>query len=381
MLWGPPNFPLATSCVAVLIDHNLCCWKTDTILHSFLPIEATQILRIPIPATTQEDKFCWGEVSNGIYTVKSGYYLALKQIRAEECGLNDHPSLPNFHWKKLWSLPCQPKQIHFMWRLLHSTLPLRSNLIKRGVQCDPRCVWCEENAETEDHLFRDCAWTAVAWAQSPLKLQVQTLPLGSFRDWIDAMISSGPVETVCLFIALCHGFWPESLMPNQQEIKWHAPPLGWYKLNCDAAKSTNGHWGIGIVARDSDGVVIAAATRSLDTFDDPTLAEAMGLRLAMQFAVDLCLEDVIFESDNKIVMDQLERSNFQNYYHGLISQDCFHLRSRFRNCYFYHTRRSGNFVAHNLALFACSHLDYNWIEETPECIFSTVAVDICPGPL
>ncbi|KAJ1391073.1 Ribonuclease H-like superfamily [Sesbania bispinosa] len=287
-----------------------------------------------------------------------------------------------------------------------------------GVQCDPRCVWCEENVETEDHLFRDCAWTVAAWAQSPLKLQVQTLPLGSFRNWIDAIISSGPVETVCLFIALCHGFWfarnkkifegkevllqsifskackaiphhphyatksrPESLMPNQKETKWHAPPLGWYKLNCDAAKSTNGHWGIGIVARDSDGVVIAAATRSLDTFEDPTLAEVMGLRLAMQFAVDLCLEDVIFESNNKIVMDQLERSSFQNSYHGLISQDYFHLRSRFRNCNFYHTHRSGNFVAHNLALFACSYPAYNWIEKTPECIFSVVAVDICPDPL
>ncbi|KAJ1433391.1 Reverse transcriptase-like [Sesbania bispinosa] len=70
--------------------------------------------------------------------------------------------------------------------------------------------------------------------------------------------------------------------------------------------AADGNWGIGIVARDSDGFVIVAATRIIETLVDVTLAEAMGLRLTMQFTLDLSLEDAIFESDCKVVVDKLE---------------------------------------------------------------------------
>ncbi|KAJ1383289.1 Reverse transcriptase-like [Sesbania bispinosa] len=147
-------------------------------------------------------------------------------------------------------------------------------------------------------------------------------------------LSSGPEETTCLFIVVCHGLWfarnkknfedrevplpsifskaCESIIKpgpgverqllildsnSIQDHNWVAPPTGWYKLNCDVAMADAGNWGIGIVARDSDGFVIAAASRTIETLVDVSLVEAMRLRLAMQFALDLSLEDAIFETD------------------------------------------------------------------------------------
>ncbi|KAJ1416227.1 Reverse transcriptase zinc-binding domain [Sesbania bispinosa] len=297
------------------MDQDTRAWKTDLIEASFLPRVANHILRIPLPTSPQEDKFCWSEVRSGTYNVKFGYHVALQMLREEAFEDNAHPTPPTFNWKKLWALPCQPKQLHFTWRLLRGTLPVRHNLIKRGVHCGTRCAWCENNAETEDHLFRDCSWAADAWAQSPLKLIVQTLPSGPLSNWINDLITTGPEETICLFIAVCHGLWfarnkfffedrevplqsifskaLESIklpccgadrqqpVPSSNSAQDHisvAPPMGWYKINVDAALKDCGNWGIGIVVRDSDGFVIAAASRKLETLEDVTLAEEMGLR-------------------------------------------------------------------------------------------------------
>ncbi|KAJ1435953.1 Ribonuclease H-like superfamily [Sesbania bispinosa] len=338
-------------------------------------------------------------------------------LREEDNKNNNHHLPPNFNWKKLWALPCQPKQLHFMWRLLQGTLPVRNNLIKRGIDCDARCAWCGLCNETKDHLFRDCVWATNAWAQSPLKLIVQSLPSGPFSKWINDLISSGPEEKTCLFIVVCHGIWyarnkkifedhevplqrvftkaAESIRYNGQwgatqrsvtstnpihDNHWVAPPMGWYKINCDAALADVGDWGIGIIVRDSEGFVIAAASRKVETLGDATLTEAMGLRLAVQFALDLSLQDTIFEYDCKVVVDQVVHESFHNSYVGLVIKDCSFLASNLRNCIFCHTRRNNNMVAHLLAKFACSNPEISWIEETPDYISSVVAVDICPGP-
>ncbi|KAJ1401647.1 Reverse transcriptase zinc-binding domain [Sesbania bispinosa] len=165
-----------------------------------------------------------------------------------------------------------------MWRLLHDTLPVRSNLVKRGVQCDTRCAWCGLNDETVDHLFKECPWAVDAWDQSPLKIPVRSLPTGCFRMWINDLIAQGPEEKVALVVAVCHGLWfarnkkafegrevpvhsifskacestikknpnkksqqPETYPTSNQLNSWAAPSPGWYKVNCDAAKVDDGN--------------------------------------------------------------------------------------------------------------------------------------------
>ncbi|KAJ1383189.1 Reverse transcriptase zinc-binding domain [Sesbania bispinosa] len=129
---------------------------------------ADQILQIPLPSTPIQGSYCWGAPKNGLYTIKSGYYYELHASDHQEDTFNASRSLPDFHWQKLWSLLSQPKIKHFVWRLMLSSLPVRSNLVRMGIQVPIFCPWCEEEPEIETHLFRDCSWTKSAWSNSSL---------------------------------------------------------------------------------------------------------------------------------------------------------------------------------------------------------------------
>ncbi|KAJ1384118.1 Ribonuclease H-like superfamily [Sesbania bispinosa] len=109
---------------------------------------------------------------------------------------------------------------------------------------------------------------------------------------------------------------------------------------------TEGNWGIGIVVRDSEGYVLAAATRRIETLNDATLAKAFGIKLALQLALDLSFHDIIIESDCKTIIDQFITPSNSSSYVDMIISDCRMLSSQFLRCNFNFTRRVGNFPAH-----------------------------------
>ncbi|KAI5680880.1 hypothetical protein M9H77_02107 [Catharanthus roseus] len=49
----------------------------DRVRHLFLYYEAEAILQIPLNPSWPEDKLIWNFISNGIYTVKSGYKISM----------------------------------------------------------------------------------------------------------------------------------------------------------------------------------------------------------------------------------------------------------------------------------------------------------------
>ena len=51
----------------------------DVVAGFFAPLEADLILKIPLSPTNVEDKLIWPHVSNGVYTVKSGYRFLVKE--------------------------------------------------------------------------------------------------------------------------------------------------------------------------------------------------------------------------------------------------------------------------------------------------------------
>ncbi|KAJ1379678.1 Reverse transcriptase zinc-binding domain [Sesbania bispinosa] len=223
----------------------------------------------------------------------------------------------------MWMNPNQPKVLHFIWRLMHHSLPVRVNLIRRGIQCPSLCPWCSDEAETESHLLKDCSWIKDAWLKSPLGSQVptdSTLPIG---EWIDGLIETKSLEFLTLFFSPCYSFWtarnkkifeqrevnlqllyskasdavrPVDLSPSpnpvahqnssQSNSVWCPPPIGSFKINVDAASPGGTKWGIGIVVRDHLGEVFAAATIQISCLPNPSLAEAIGIRSAIKFALE-----------------------------------------------------------------------------------------------
>ncbi|KAJ1421956.1 Ribonuclease H-like superfamily [Sesbania bispinosa] len=119
---------------------------------------------------------------------------------------------------------------------------------------------------------------------------------------------------------------PTALIQQCPDSKWSTPPIGRYKFNIDAACTTEGSWGIGIVVRDSEGFVLAAATRHIETLNDATLAEAVGIKFAIQLALDLSFHDIIVESDCKSIIDHLSFPSNSTSYTDMVLSDCQMLR-------------------------------------------------------
>ncbi|KAJ1424169.1 Ribonuclease H-like superfamily [Sesbania bispinosa] len=76
----------------------------------------------------------------------------------------------------------------------------------------------------------------------------------------------------------------------------------------------NGQWGIGILIRDHSGEVFAATAQRVSCLPDPSLAEALGIRLAVKFALETSFEEVMLESDCKPVTDLFASANLPHSY-------------------------------------------------------------------
>ncbi|KAJ1394037.1 Reverse transcriptase zinc-binding domain [Sesbania bispinosa] len=160
-----------------------------------------------------------------------------------EEGSSSGSRIPEFNWKKLWSILSQPKFLHFIWRLMHNSLPVKANLLRRGIHCEPLCPCCSDDLETEKD-------------NSLLPYVMDFGMLGSS-------------------------------VPSPR-VSWAYPTMVFYKANVDAAHAVGDVWGIGIVVQDYKGYVLVAAAKHISTHPDPRLAEGMGIRLATHF----CFGDV-----------------------------------------------------------------------------------------
>lgn len=65
------------------IDLENKSWNLNLINSSFLPLEAEIIGGIPLRNWLLEDKQIWGATSNGLFTVRSAYQIAMDLNRKE----------------------------------------------------------------------------------------------------------------------------------------------------------------------------------------------------------------------------------------------------------------------------------------------------------
>ena len=121
------------------------------------------IERIPIQEGAV-DNIAWHFDSKGNFSVKSAYQVVLNlqdkgieigstSIANEKGYVNGKENFNCIQWKKLWSLPLQGKQKHFMWRIANNSLPLRMKLKRKGIELDTRCPVCYRFDEDGGHYF------------------------------------------------------------------------------------------------------------------------------------------------------------------------------------------------------------------------------------
>eukprot|EP00253_Pinus_taeda_P008973 PITA_08973 len=101
---------------------------------------------------TMKDKWGWGQT--GIYTTTAGY-------RAVQTSNNSREN--SAFWKNVWDPLALPKVNFFFWTLAHNKLLTGDNLAKRNIAGPHRCVLCNNNLETAQHLFLECNFAKQLW--------------------------------------------------------------------------------------------------------------------------------------------------------------------------------------------------------------------------
>lgn len=85
--------------------------------------------------------------------------------------------------------------------------------------------------------------------------------------------------------------------------KWISPHPGMFKVNVDGASSeSENSSSVRVVIRDSNGQVVAAFCKSLQTYYSAEITEIIALEQGVLLAQELQLPRVLFESDSIIAI-------------------------------------------------------------------------------
>lgn len=381
---SPPHFLDREPTVASILDKDQCCCQLDRISEIFLQVDVDRITQVPINSTNSPDERVWAASEDGCFRVRDAYSLALKAQPVASSSHGDDPV-----WSKLWSLHIQPKAKIFMWRALWNILPHGSNLRRKGIPNVEKCKRCgleEDNV----HVLLLCSWANQVWAH------VEGLPnssqFSSFRDWFGSMCLANHHEILEIVSVCAWQVWcarnelyfensmlsPTSCFKRASDMldeyknanaaarhdtkcrapsKWCAPEQDSVKLNVDAAVNVpENKIGLGIVARNSVGHVLLAASKTLWPFSSVERAELS----AFYWAVDLVKErrwsKVIIEGDAQNVVKALQGTLHRGYHSQVMVDNITHAASLGSHISFSFCFREANSVAHRLARWAIASI-------------------------
>lgn len=103
--------------------HSLKEWEFDKIVELFSTEGVHAIIQTPLFPSVQEDKVVWQEESNGLYSVRSGYRIAAREV------------VPSTHyyvqgeWNAIWKVQAPHKAQNLLRRICRGCIPTRSKLI------------------------------------------------------------------------------------------------------------------------------------------------------------------------------------------------------------------------------------------------------------
>ncbi|KAH6784204.1 hypothetical protein C2S52_009163, partial [Perilla frutescens var. hirtella] len=191
-----PNVQL----VCQLFEANGEYWNSELIENIFSQDISKRILAIPLCQTSMEDCPFWRFNKNGIYSVKSGYWV-MKGIKDAKKSIPSVSSLSPNPWLWIWKLKIPPKIHIFLWRCMRGIIPSKAILLGRVVEVDPICERCGLEIEMTEHALRDCGWAIFFWGASALRLSIH-LDLErnvSLQDWILKVIHNRDEDYITTF--------------------------------------------------------------------------------------------------------------------------------------------------------------------------------------
>ncbi|KAL2937078.1 Protease HtpX-like protein [Bienertia sinuspersici] len=182
--------------------------------------DARKVLDIPLSCEGAEDTWFWWPNTSGLFSVKSAYWLGRsKEIegRCLDCQWS------NKVLEGRLDLHGPPKLKHFLWR---------------GVQ------WYSSN-------------------NASVGLEVKAF--GDALLEASVKLNKGDLLTFATAVLSCMGMQEQSFAAVRSYAGWESPGLGTVRVNVDAHVNRDGFIGVGVVARDSNGMILMAGVRRFRT--------------------------------------------------------------------------------------------------------------------
>lgn len=130
---------------------------------------------------------------------------------------------------------------------------------------------------------------------------------------------------------------------------WTAPPVGWVKINFDAAVEKTGELGgIAAVAKDHTGLILVWSRKKLHARFDTGTAELLATRLAVSLAREMGFQHIILQGDALTVIKHLQSGRETRSNNGLVYATVTQMLSTFVGTRIEHIRREANMLAHQL---------------------------------
>jgi hypothetical protein len=398
--------------VCELIDFESKWWNVP-LLEQIFPADMVELIsNIPISPRLMKDRLVWAGNKNGHFSVCSAYFLDLEREK-RNLGSSSRSSYTKDCWKLLWNLKIPRSVQLFLWRVCNDILPTKEKLWKMRLVENPLCPLCGLESESSTHAVWLCDAAKAVWSECPSRIQKSSSGNDDFLTLFGMLNGRLDLEDMELFAMVAQRIWfrrnrfvfegvftpPNCLIrgakealqdfkkahdssfilshPNPPSLshQWSKPPQGVYKLNWDAAVDRKQRLiGVGIVARDCKGKVLAARCSFHRYISNPAVAEAFGAKICAEFGLFLGLRNVVLEGDALEVVRAISREGDEDGYLGNLIGETRHLLRGFECWAVSHVRRAGNMVAHNLAKLAVLHpQNHVWFGYLPACILSLVS--------
>lgn len=407
----PPACSLVHASDLMLVGRR--AWNEQLVRLVFNPEEAEAVLSIPLGLYEREDGWAWKFTPTGRFTVSSAYQVASRHLIEK----HTHLALDSDTWSLLWDLNVPAKIRVFLWRACREILPATNALRARNLNIVDGCKGCNAPSENAFHAICECPLIRDVWDTGPVKLPQGWESCASFAELFAMASKSLSGSGMSVFAYQCWLCWnnrnarvfEKELLsvaqivqkapflemeyrvaqeykepvkppdPRPPPCRWKPPPVGYYKLNTDAACSKSlGRTGLGAVLRDSAGTVLWAMAHWLQGCKSPLVAEALAMREAVSVVAGMQLQNVVMETDSLEVVLALanESEPFLTEAQGIIL-DCLELGKAIPGRMVHHTRRGGNKVAHGLAKYSLS-LDrgVSWFDDIPRHILDVARSDL-----
>ncbi|XP_057444702.1 uncharacterized protein LOC130736943 [Lotus japonicus] len=398
--------------VCHLMVHDMQVWDRDLIELVFWPPTAKEILDIPLPWKPSPDALFWPWTIDGVYTTKTGYtFIRQRRLHDEAStssnrGQNQQASF----WKAVWKAHALPRVKDVVWRAVVGILPVRHALRKRGIEIEDVCPFCQDSAETSARVLFQCPIVARWWYAAPLSVRFQ--PAEEPAEFVKQIMATKDDEVIAMGFTLIYVIWEHrnksvhdyvqpsldavlqrlaallcyddaAVLPHmatstadQQPMVWRRPVGQFIKLNFDASWTLATGAGMGMVARNSHGEVMAAATNGPVGALSSLVAEAMAFRWCISLARDLGFFRVVLETDCLQLFEAWQQNKRGASYLFSVLNDCRAMVSFFISFHLSFVRRSGNAVADSLAKSSSKFSNVVWIEEVPPELDLLVSSDV-----